>query len=79
MGQEEWTLRIAPDMEPASMSPGVTLRRFQAQPDSCPWNELRGEPHWHACKAAPQCSQEEKLRAPLQQCCFSRTVDQEAL
>ena len=42
MGQEEWTLRIAPDMEPASMSPGVTLRRFQAQPDSCPWNEYIG-------------------------------------
>ena len=45
MGQEEWTLRIAPDMEPASMSPGVTLRRFQAQPDSSAWNEFRGEPH----------------------------------
>ena len=44
MEQEERTLRIAPDMEPASTSPGVTLRMQILGPNLTPLlGMIRGE------------------------------------
>ena len=70
--QEERTLRIAPDMEPASMAPGVTLRMQILGPNLAPLLGIsQGGPSLTCSKAAPQCSRKGKLKAPLLQCCFS--------